>query len=485
MACEKFDALDGLEKEIRRLPALARRILNNRRRILSLWQELCRVCLPLEALKTDDFVRRLDRAIVHAKSGLSRGDLQAYAAAIDRLGEAMRERQVSLSDALIVSELFQASVSRVLAAGSLDAEDWCALQRLGLARGRLLARSYLSTQYGSDAFANSLPTLPVDNGLADPRVPRLVGKSRLMHRLAEQILAVAAHSVTVLVKGETGTGKELVARAIHECGAGASAPFVAVNCAAIPKDLIESELFGYRKGAFSGAASDYPGLFQAADGGTLFLDEITEMPPEFQGKLLRALQERAIRPVGCTHELPVTLRVIASTNREPPEAVRAGRLRQDLYYRLEASVLSVPPLRARSEDIPLLVRHFIALARRNSGSTLGAPRVDADALVSLMSYRWPGNVRQLSNVIESACLFGRGATLRRTDLPPEITATDSAEYDDPSLFAQVSSLRDGEELLIRAALAATHGNKARAAAQLQISRKALYAKMTRYGMREL
>ena len=189
----------------------------------------------------------------------------------------------------------------------------------------------------------------------------MVGASAAMRQLYDRVEAAGVTRGTILIVGESGTGKELVAHAIHECGPQPGAPFVALNCAAIPKDLIESELFGYKRGAFSGANAEYLGLFRAADGGTLFLDEVTEMSADTQSKLLRAIQERAVRPVGSTREISVDVRLIASTNRDPQEAVKAGRLRDDLYYRLQAGVIQIPPLRERLEDVALLAEHFIEL----------------------------------------------------------------------------------------------------------------------------
>ena len=255
----------------------------------------------------------------------------------------------------------------------------------------------------------------------------LVGASATMRQLYDQVEAAGVTRGTILIVGESGTGKELVARAIHECGPQPTAPFVALNCAAIPKDLIESELFGYKRGAFSGANADYLGLFRAADGGTLFLDEVTEMSADTQSKLLRAIQERTVRPVGSTKEVAVDVRLIASTNRDPEEAVKAGRLREDLYYRLQASVIQIPPLRERLEDIPLLVEHFIELFNakadaRSSGHGSRGRSSRGDA-----RYSWPGNVRELANAIEAAFTFGRSQMIRLQDLPASISGSRAPE----------------------------------------------------------
>jgi transcriptional regulator with PAS, ATPase and Fis domain len=265
-------------------------------------------------------------------------------------------------------------------------------------------------------------------------------------------------------------------------------PFVALNCAAIPKDLIESELFGYKKGAFSGANADYLGLFRAAEGGTLFLDEVTEMTPETQSKLLRAVQERTVRPVGSTKEMPVNVRLIASTNRDPEEAVRAGNLRHDLYYRLQAGVLAVPALREHSDDVPLLVEHFIEFFNEKLQPRIAVLGIEEDALLAMTKYSWPGNVRELSNAIESAFTFGRSPMIRLQDLPAGIDGIQSTRTSlqsgkptpEPELL--IGTFAEAESQLIARALKATEGNKVQAAAMLRISRKKLYAKIEKYGL---
>ncbi len=316
----------------------------------------------------------------------------------------------------------------------------------------------------------------------------LVGASAAMLRLYDRIEAAGATRGTVLIVGESGSGKELVARAIHECGANPAAPFVAFNCAAIPKDLIESELFGYKRGAFSGANADYLGLFRAAEGGTLFLDEVTEMSPETQSKLLRALQERSVRPVGSTREVPVDVRLIASTNCEPEAALRSGKLRQDLYYRLQANVLEVPPLRERLDDVLALVEHFIALFNEKLRPRVIVDGIEPDALEAMRKHSWPGNVRELSNAIEGAFTFGRSPLIRLENLPRGIAnvsigvASRSSLAAEPAAGVPIASFADTERDLIARALTATDGNKVAAAKLLQISRKKLYAKIAKYGL---
>src|SRR5581483_1801255 len=328
-------------------------------------------------------------------------------------------------------------------------------------------------------------------GSARNRFHGLVGASPGMKLLYERIEMAAASSGNLLIVGESGTGKELVARAIHESGPRKGKPFVALNCAALPKDLIESELFGYKKGAFSGANNDHLGLFRAADGGTLFLDEITEMDASTQTKLLRAIQERAIRPVGTTQEQPVNVRLIASTNRDPKAAVASGNLRDDLYYRLQASVLTIPALRDRREDIPLLVDHFIAMFAERFGREVGG--IERRALEAICNYSWPGNVRELSNTIEAAFTFGRGALIEFGDLPSSITSameqdtpvTKGETPDCPRSGGHVPSFAEAERDLIKHALVTTNGNKVAAAELLGISRKKLYAKIEKYRLASL
>jgi len=328
----------------------------------------------------------------------------------------------------------------------------------------------------------------VDSSESPTRFCGMVGQSDVMRRLYDRITAAAATRSTILVAGESGTGKELVARALHELGTAPYSPFVPFNCAALPRELVESELFGYRRGAFSGATSDYAGLFRSAEGGTAFLDEITEMSPETQAKLLRTLQERSVRPVGATREVPINVRVIASTNRDLETAIRSGQLRRDLYYRLQVNVIELPPLRDRRDDIPHLVRHFIKLYGDVSGRPAAVTAIDAAALDALMNHEWPGNVRELANAIESACTFGRSATISLADLPRSIAAAArnliaAARVSEHPVCLQ--TFADVERDLIQRTLASTAGNKVRAARMLKISRKKLYAKIDKYGLERL
>ena len=311
----------------------------------------------------------------------------------------------------------------------------------------------------------------------------MLGKSKAMQAVFSLGNKVAQFDTTVLINGESGTGKELVAQAIHAISKRAEQPMVAVNCGSIPEALLESELFGHVKGAFTGADRDKQGLFEEADQGTLFLDEIGELPVALQVKLLRALQENEIRPVGASGNRKVDVRVIAATARDLKQEIKQGLFREDLYYRLNVMNIILPPLRDRREDIPLLIQHFI----NRFSSSMGKPvkGVSRSALSILMEYAWPGNVREMENVIERAIVLVEGNMLQPPQLPAELTALGSQECLD-DLFEGYSlkkAKRVMEEKLIRKALAATDGNRSRAAELLELSYPALLAKITDYGIK--
>jgi two-component system NtrC family response regulator len=309
----------------------------------------------------------------------------------------------------------------------------------------------------------------------------MVGRSVTMQRLYERIARVAAATSPVLILGETGTGKELVARAIHAAGPRREGPFIAVNCAALPRELIESELFGYRRGAFSGAITECLGLFRAAHGGILLLDEVTEMAPELQAKLLRVLQDRTVRPVGSVQEVPIDVRVVASTNRDPDGAMAAGVLRPDLYYRLSSSSIHVPPLRGRLEDVPLLAEHCLAhVAEQQPDDRRVSYRLSAAALATLQSQHWPGNVRELFNVLEDACAMCSGDEIDAVDLSCGRALTHVPSIGGTG--ATMPTLAAAERALIERTIALHRGNKLKAARQLGISRTKLYAKLAKYGL---
>jgi transcriptional regulator with GAF, ATPase, and Fis domain len=335
----------------------------------------------------------------------------------------------------------------------------------------------------------------------------IVGRSPAMQRIFDVLNQVIEYPVPVLITGESGTGKELIARALHHGGPRAERPFMAINCAAIPENLLESELFGYKRGAFTGANTDKEGLFRAARDGTVFLDEIGEMPLPLQTKLLRVLQEKEVRPIGGRDSEPIAARIVAATNRSLANEVKAGRFREDLYYRLNVVEVHVPPLRERLEDVPVLAEHFLAQFTAEMG--LPARRFAPDAIRALMGAPWPGNVRQLENAVKSSAILSRGDVIGAADLrmpagppgpaptpvvdvtvggPPHARPAPPAAAPRPPAFAPPHGIatRDDweqhEKSAILDALVRSQWNKTRAARLLGVSRRNLYRKLERYGI---
>jgi two-component system, NtrC family, response regulator AtoC len=309
----------------------------------------------------------------------------------------------------------------------------------------------------------------------------IVGRSAPLQQAVSIARKVARHPSTVLITGESGTGKELIASLIHEAGPRSGGPFVAVNCGAIPEHLLESELFGHARGAFTGAVEDRRGLFEEASGGSLFLDEIGELPLALQVKLLRALQESEVRPVGDNVSRPVDVRVISATARDLEAEVRAGRFRADLFYRVNVVRIHLPPLRERREDIPELVQHFVTVF--NGRLSLRITGASPAAMKVLMDYPWPGNIRELENVVERAMVLSDGHRIEVEHLPPTVRQPGAAVADDDDL--DLSIKRRGEVLersLIKRALEQTGGNRTRAARLLDLSHRALLYKIKEYGL---
>jgi len=311
------------------------------------------------------------------------------------------------------------------------------------------------------------------------RFDSILGGSERVREVLDLAGRVAPSEATVLITGESGTGKELLAKGIHYNSTRATGAFVAVNCAAIPENLMESELFGHMKGSFTGAFRDKEGKFELADGGTLFLDEIGDLRIDLQAKILRALQERTVDRVGGVKPIPVDVRVIASTNRDLERAVKEGTFRDDLYYRLSVVILHMPPLRERKDDIPLLAEYFLKKFTKGGTVTL-----ESEALSLLQAYGWPGNVRELENVIERASVLKRGNSVMVADLPEKLTRTGgSAEDIILNLPDAGISLEELEKTLIIKALERQKGNQTRAAEYLRITRPTLIYRMEKFGLK--
>ncbi len=306
---------------------------------------------------------------------------------------------------------------------------------------------------------------------------RLIGNSSAIREVLDRIELVRYVNTNVVIRGETGTGKELVAYAIHNNSARTGGPFVKLNCGAIPKDLLESELFGHEKGSFTGALQQRIGCFEMAHRGTILLDEIGDMPLELQVKLLGVLQDRAVQRVGGHERIPVDVRIIAATHQDLEKAVQEGRFREDLYYRLNVISISVPPLRERKEDIPLLIQHFLGRFRAETGKSIAS--VDDEAVQLLMSYDFPGNVRELENIIEGAVVLCTNHHVTEAELPSSVRTPREA----PATELRIpvgTPLDEVERLFIMETLKHTEGNKRRAAAMLGISEKSVYNKLERY-----
>jgi two-component system response regulator PilR (NtrC family) len=302
----------------------------------------------------------------------------------------------------------------------------------------------------------------------------IVGKSNSMKKVYSMIEAVADTDTTVLISGNSGTGKELVARALHYKSRRKTKPFIAVNCGAISENLIESELFGHKKGAFTGAISDKDGYMKAATGGTLFLDEISEMPPQLQVKLLRAIQQKEYTPVGTTQSLSVNVRFIATTNRNLEEEVKAGKFRDDLYYRINVIDIHIPSLKEREEDIPLIADHFLNKYRKELNKNIRG--IDNEAMRAILSHEWKGEVRELENIIERAVIFCKTDMISLSDLPPSFRPKDT-ELDFSFSGSLDDSVRKFEKDFILRTLESNDNNKERTADVLKVGLSTLYRKL--------
>jgi two-component system nitrogen regulation response regulator NtrX len=385
----------------------------------------------------------------------------------------MRERQIDAQVVIISGHGNVESAVRAIKMGAFDFVE----KPLSLEKTVLVVRNALRQR-----------RLEAENLALRAKVDaqhQMIGESYAMARLREQVAMAAPTNGRVLIIGENGTGKELVARNIHGMSRRRSGPFVEVNCAAIPEELIESELFGHVRGAFTGAVADRRGKFEAAHGGTIFLDEIGDMSLKTQAKVLRVLQEQVMEPVGGSTRIRVDARVLAATNKDLPVEIRAGRFREDLYFRLNVVPIFVPPLRERSEDIALLADHFMAMLAREYGRR---PKTfDADAVAALQRYSWPGNVRELRNLVERLMIMVPGDRVSSRDLTflehGIVAVAQSSATPYPSAIAPLHDARDEfEKQYILRALAAQQGNMSRTAEVLGVERSNLYRKMRSFGI---
>jgi two-component system nitrogen regulation response regulator NtrX len=382
--------------------------------------------------------------------------------------ERLRQRSVDTPVVMISGHGNIESAVRAIKMGAFDfVEKPLSLEKAVLVVGNAVRQRRLEAE-------NRALRAHVDRRLA------MVGESHVMQQLREQISMAAPTNGRVLIYGENGTGKELVARSVHGMSRRRNGPFIEVNCAAIPEELIESELFGHMKGAFTGATADRRGKFELADGGTLFLDEIGDMSLKTQAKVLRALQEQVVEPVGGANSVRVDVRVLAATNKDLPAEIRLGRFREDLYFRLNVIPIFVPPLRDRAEDIPVLAEHFMTELSREYGRR--PKQFDAGAAAGLRSGRWPGNVRELRNVVERLMIMVPGDTISLPDLS-FLDPGALVDLQDPTPVSPLHEARDRfEREYILKALASQHGNISRTAEVLGVERSNLYRKMRGFGI---
>ncbi|MEO6775389.1 MAG: sigma-54 dependent transcriptional regulator [Kofleriaceae bacterium] len=392
---------------------------------------------------------------------------EALATSIDRIDVVVSDVRMPEQDGMVLCRAFQSRaravpVILITAFGSMDT---------AIAALRAGAFDFLPKPFRIDALIATIERATARSNDPERRLPpptELVGDSAAMTSLRERIARLAPGDAPVLVSGESGTGKELVVRALHAASARAEGPLIAVNCAAMPAPLLESELFGHVRGAFTGATGDKPGLFAAARGGTLFLDELGELPLELQPKLLRALQERAVRPVGAAVEVPVDVRVIAATHRDLDALVREGQFREDLYFRVHVLHVAVPPLREREGDAVLLARHFTDFT------------LDPEVEAVFAAYPWPGNVRELESAIAHASALATDRHITLADLPERLRAWRLRIA--PATNEILCSLAELERTHVAHVLECVSGNKARAARILGIERKTLYRMLERWSV---
>lgn len=474
---------DDLE-ELRPVLAL---ILEHRGEIVRQWCQLYLVHFgDLRSLTASEFTRLFEPALEHTQSALLNRDIDEYARRLISLGGSLVERGLPLDEVIASLHLFEQSAQSVLAGQPRFAElhPNPSFDKLSYLQILLLVSAYFSSRSGSAgeyiaALEREAALFPA---ASRTRFRGLVGTSAAMRQLYRRIEAAAAAD-NLFIVGERGTERELVARALHQSGPRAGGPFVVLNCAAVPAELIEGELFGYTRGALFDAQPEYLGMFRAADGGTLFVDQIFEAGAATQKKLARVLLDRAVSTFSGAGEQRVDVQFIAASCGEPEMAPAQGRLQEDLLDRLQTPVVMVPPLRDRREDIPLLAEHFIAVFNRRLQRQVAG--IERQAMAAMLDHSWPGNVRELGGALERAFVLGSNPVIGLEDLPKAVAhrpPAGNSSAPGSGAGAPVATFAETERELIRRALECTGGNKVHAANLLQISRKKLYAKLEKYSL---
>jgi DNA-binding NtrC family response regulator len=413
--------------------------------------------------------------------------LDEFARDVVTLGETLAERRVPFEEIVACCHLLTRAVIETVGGTAIPLETCALLDKLGHARIMLLTEAYFRARIASSATRIGALEREARQIARDSRTTfhGLVGSSPSMRHLYSQIETAARADLPVLLVGEEGTEKEVVARAIHELRSSLSSPFNTLSCSSLAPDLIEPELFGYHRGAFTGAIADYPGLARASDGGSLLIDDLTSMPLGTQRKLLHLLENRVVRPLASAKEFALSVRIIASLQCDPEDAFERGRLDRELMNRFAASVITLPALRDRRDDIPLLTEQFIGFLNVALELPVAVAGIDGEALSAMQRYDWPGNVRELAAAIEHAVMLSDTPTIHLEDLPLGIAhgTIDTISLNNrPPGPAALSTIAEVERELIRRTLATTRGNKSSAARLLSISRKKLYARIARYGL---
>jgi DNA-binding NtrC family response regulator len=472
-----FQLLD--DEDLDQLRPLLEAVRDRCSEVVANWYEMYVVHFgDSRSLSQAEFTSVFEPIVLRAESALLRKDMEAYIGDMLRLGEDLTERRVTLQELIAALHLFEEAAGAVFPQDPRPTlETYELFDKLNHVRLILLVDAYVRSQ---KALAGTrIRALELEAANLAPsqrtRFRGLVGKSPAMRRIYEQIEAAASALRPVIVLGEDGTEKEIVARAIHESGTYALAPFVAFDCVTLPEDLIDGELFGYRHGGSNGHQRQYLGLFRAAEGGTLYLADVDKMPASTQARLLRALRDGLITSVGSVEPVPVKVRVIASMAEEPQRTPTSARLDPALWAELSTgTVIEVPALRERPEDLPLLAEHFLDLFNEKFERPEPPYALAEDALRAMANYAWPGNMHEIREVLQAAFMAAPGPTIRLVDLPPPIggEAADSGY--------RVPSFAEAEHELIRRALDIAAGNKSSAARMLKISRKKLYSKLARY-----
>lgn len=472
------------DEDIEDLRQVLELIRDRRSEVASQWYQLYVLHFgDNRSLSEAEFRSIFEPALFRNKSALLRKDMDGYARDVLKLGAELAERRVPLQEIIASLHLFEEAAQAVFPQNPpLPTAIYTKFDKLSHVRIILLVDAYARSQWASAATRIHALELEAKHlpAIERTRFHGLVGKSAAMRELYQRIELAGGARQAVLIVGESGTGREQVARAIHECGSRRGAPFAALTCSALPRDLVEDELFGQTVAGFDGQQVEHLGLLRAAAGGSVFIEEINELDLETQASLLRAVTEQMVRPRGATNGTKAEVRLIASIGGSPEEAINSGHLNPDLYEQLKSNVFNLPALRERIEDIPLLVQYFIDLFNERMMRPSPVTGIEENALEAMTRYSWPGNVRELRATLESAFATGSTPVINLADLPTNISGYTGSTERSPNVA--LGSFADAERDLMKRALEISAGDKSRAAKLLKVTRKTLDAAIVKYGL---